>query len=71
MGPFFVVSQGNSGHRKQRATPLWRAQVAMAQKGFSLGRQPASPFGQSAADHAGTGFAGDAADGDLHEGDSG
>jgi hypothetical protein len=46
MGPFFVVSHGNSAHSKHRATPLWKAHVAIAQKGFSLGRQPASPLGQ-------------------------
>jgi hypothetical protein len=41
-----VVSQGNSAQTKQRSTPLWNAQVAIAQNGFSLGLQPASPLGQ-------------------------
>ncbi len=46
IGPDFVVLQGNSGHSKQSATPLRKAQVAMAHILFSLGLQPVSPLGQ-------------------------
>jgi hypothetical protein len=45
IGPDLVVSQGNSGHWKQSFTPLRNAQVAILQKGLSLGKHPASPLG--------------------------
>jgi hypothetical protein len=39
MGPVFVVSQGNSGQKKQCLTFLLKAQVAILQNWFSLGTQ--------------------------------
>jgi hypothetical protein len=48
MGPLLVVSQGNSEHSKQRATPFSNAQVAIRQNLFSFGTHPAAPLGHSA-----------------------
>jgi hypothetical protein len=46
MGPFLVVSHGNSKHSKQSFTPFVNAQLQIWQNLFSLAIQPASPFGQ-------------------------
>jgi hypothetical protein len=45
MGPFFVVSHGNSAHSKHNPTPFAKAHEAIWHILFCLGTQPASPFG--------------------------
>jgi hypothetical protein len=46
MGPFLVISHGNSLHSKQSLTPLVKAQLQIWQNLFSLATQPAVPLGQ-------------------------
>jgi len=46
MGPFLVVSHGNSLHSKHNLTPLVYAQLQIWQNLFSLATQPAGPAGQ-------------------------
>jgi hypothetical protein len=47
MGPFLVVSQGNSLHSKHTVTPLVWAQLQIWQNLFSRGVQPLGPAGQA------------------------
>jgi hypothetical protein len=46
MGPFLVVSHGNSLQSKQNWTPFVNAQLQIWQNLFSLAKQPTDPFGQ-------------------------
>jgi len=46
MGPFLVVSHGNSLHSKHILTPFVKAQLHIWQNLFSLATQPAGPAGQ-------------------------